>query len=292
MLSLTDLLALFTFSLFTIAQETTFYDRGVPLEQKALHTASWVSFLLFWIALIPGQFASGSIIEGLLIIAAIPALLRLIHANVARDEAQFTSLHRLVLLVGGSYLIVYLVPGVQQTLVELVTQQTAWALRMLGFEPTVFTGPNTFESGLSFQYTETHTLQTHIEVACTGLGSMAVFVGLLLYSSYTTENPVALLLPFVVYVLNLVRNIFIAAAYAGQWFHIAPELVLDISGYSSPFLTSFFIADKLIGQAASILVLVVLVFVSSKLLPDTRDPVYDSLYLLTGSETYRTQSVD
>jgi archaeosortase A (PGF-CTERM-specific) len=174
---------------------------------------------------------------------------------------------------------------VRVPLVELVTRQVEWAVAGLGYTPEVAS-----EAGVRnvFVFRESGRVARSAEIllACTGLGSMAIFVGLVaavrapLASKF---RALTIVLP-VIWTLNVVRNVFITLAYGHQWLQIRPDLVLWLFGADHPDLVSFLVADRLIAQTLAVVTIVVLLLVVARQLPELRIVVGDLLQLTTGRE--------
>jgi hypothetical protein len=66
-----------------------------------------------------------------------------------------------------------------------------------------------------------------------------------------------------------------------QWF---TDEVLMLFGASDPYMVSFFISDRIISQALAVIVLVGLIYVVLRELPELVTIIEDVLYLLTGED--------
>lgn len=163
-------------------------------------------------------------------------------------------------------LAVYTIQPIQWTLIEIVADNTQSVLQLLGY--TVALENST--GGIKIIFVDqTPQLFTKLVVACTGIGSIALFVGLasaIDKISLQLRILIAIMATTVIYLLNIVRNVFIAAAYGQQWFHIAPEYVGIIFGRSDEWV-SFYIADKVLAQTGAVIVLVGLAVMILKYLP-------------------------
>jgi archaeosortase A (PGF-CTERM-specific) len=66
-----------------------------------------------------------------------------------------------------------------------------------------------------------------------------------------------------------------------------PELVAGVFGFSltqDPALVSYYLADRVLAQSASVVALVAVTYLVVRTLPETLTVVDDLLYLVTGSE--------
>jgi len=152
-------------------------------------------------------------------------------------------------------LIVYSSPTIQNILIYNVASETQYILQLMGYETTLEQGSD----GVYIVFKETaENLQTEIILACTGIGSMALFIGFITAIDSIKIKAKAILTIIAIstiYVLNLLRNVFIAGAYGDQWFHIYPNLIETTFGRSDEWV-SFYIADKIIAQFLSVLFMV------------------------------------
>ena len=91
----------------------------------------------------------------------------------------------------------------------------------------------------------------------------------------------------VIYALNLVRNVFIGLSFGNmkmQWF---PELTASVFAFSlaqDPARVSYYWADRIIAQSASVVALVVITWLVVRELPEVLVIIEDLLYMATGSE--------
>ena len=125
-----------------------------------------------------------------------------------------------------------------------------------------------------------------VVLACTGLGSIAIFAGLI----GAVEAPrsrklraLAIAVP-IIYVLNLLRTSFITIMFGNQYMQWFTDEVLLLFGASDPYMVSFFISDRIISQALAVIVLVGLIYVVLRELPELVTIIEDVLYLLTGED--------
>jgi archaeosortase A (PGF-CTERM-specific) len=250
---------------------------------RVLGAGAWTVFAVFWAVLVP-QFllVMNSAIEGVLSIAAVPACA---YAGFLlwRGRDSMFLVTRAVAFMGVFYL-PFSVPPVSDWLIEVVAAQVYAVVRLLGYAPA-FSVRNGVQSELVFT-TGGEQYATFIVFACTGLGSMAIFAGAIAAVRAPLRRKLraaALALP-TIYVLNIVRNVFIAVGFGRQWFQMFVPEITGVVGYEQPGLVSFFIADRVIAQAGSVVALVAIAWVVSRELPELLDIAQEALYALTGSE--------
>jgi len=247
---------------------------------------AWAAFGVFWATLVPYYlFEMQSPIEGLGSLLAVPACLYAGWLYATRHE-QLQTFTRAVAIMALVYLPVQAVGPLRGLLVESVAGQTHAVITMLGFEPTLTAGPAYgYQSRLVFD-TDGQRYATYIEPACTALGSMAIFAGLIgaVRAPLSRRLRALALALTAIFVLNILRNVFIALAFGKQWFQwFVPELV-ELLGHERPGLVSFFIADRVIAQSLSVLALLAIAWLVSRDLPELLTLGEDLLSLLTGRE--------
>ncbi|MDY6779467.1 MAG: archaeosortase A [Halobacteria archaeon] len=131
------------------------------------------------------------------------------------------------------------------------------------------------------------TYSTYIVLACTGIGSMSIFGGIIAAVNAPLKakmKALAVTMP-TIYVLNIARTAFITTAYGHQWFRIADDTISDFMNEPSGY-ASFFWADKVISQSLSVVVLVVLMLAVIRFMPGVMEMLEDLLELVgLGKET-------
>lgn len=265
--------------------------RGSELARPVMVTA-WVVFAVFWLSVFHHfAFEQKSFIEGIGTLAAVPLSL---YAGLllARGRDSLFVLSRAIAGMGLVFFPVEMIPALQEFLIEAVTRQTEFLLSLLGVNPDVVSGASVL-TGTYADYRNTfrfvqdgHVITYTILAACTGIGSMAIFAGLIAAVSAPLGRKLralAVSIP-VIYGLNLVRNVFIAISFGLQKFHIYPDLVLTLFGAEDPYKVSYFIADRIIAQSLSVVALVCIMWAVVHVLPEVMVVVEDVLYMVTGTE--------
>lgn len=255
---------------------------------RQVSSVGWLVFATFWLAVFP-QFAFGmrSPIEGLLSLLAVPACVYTALLTY-RGRTSLLVLSRAVGFMGVIYLPVETIPFVREFFIESVAAQTYAAMTALGYSPEWTTGPEFGYNNRFVWYTPSgHELSTYIVTACTGIGSMAIFGGLIAAVSVPLARKLrAIALAVgIIWVLNIVRNVFIAVAFGNQWFQqaVLVDLVTPVV-YADPHLTSFFVADRVIAQALSVVALVGITWLLVRVIPELLEPIEEALFVATGSE--------
>jgi archaeosortase A (PGF-CTERM-specific) len=270
------------------------YDRELA---RWVTVGTWVAFGVFWLSTFHHfAFVQKSAIEGVGVALAVPASLSAA-LLLARGRDSLFVLSRSMAVMGLVYLPVQAIGPVRQALTETVAAQVAILVDALGYDPLLVDGL-TFEdkriaakeypylSTFVFRGPEGEPLTYTVKLACTGLGSIAVFAGLiaavrapLRRKAWALGVSVA-----VIYALNLLRNVFIAIGFGAQQFQVAPRLVGALFAVEEEVMVSYYVADRVIAQSASVLALVGITWLVVGRLPELLAVVEDAVYVLTRRE--------
>lgn len=274
------------------------YDREYA---RPVVVAGWVAFGLFWLSLIHYfGIEQRSVIEGVGSVVAVPLSLYIGYVLAKGRDSLFV-LSRAVALMGLTYLPFVAIPVLRQTLIEMVTDQTEFLMNLLGFQPEVADGltiqsqsgetyqiadkTQPYESTFAFYNSDVPITYT-ILIACTGIGSMAIFIGLIGAVSAPFDRKLrafAVSIP-VIYALNLVRNVFIGVTFGNQMTHFFPDVVMSVFSLQDPLMVSYIVSDRIMAQSASVVALVIITWLVVRELPEVLLIIEDVLYLVTGRE--------
>ena len=280
----TDLLAWLSVGLFVAGVLVERRDQRIG---RALTAGAWVTFGVFWGVLIPHfLLVEKSAIEGVASAAAVPASFYTAYLLWGGRDSLFV-LSRAVAVMGVIYLPATTIGPVYEFLIEETTRQVAFGIELMGYSPEVTTD----EAGLrnTFLFTTNgHTYETFIILACTGLGSIAMFAGIIAAVKAPLDRKLqafAVSVP-VIWVLNIVRNVWIAVAFGKQWLQVGVGPVSTLFGIApdEAGLVSFYLADKVISQSASVVALLVITFFVVRRLPEVTTVLEDAVYVLTRRE--------
>lgn len=283
MSALTDVLAWVVVLAFGASAVLHTRDRG-PIRQVT--TGAWVIFAVFWALLVPHfAFTQQSIIEGVLSAVAVPASLYVAYL-VWSGRRSFATITEAVAIMGVIYLPFEMIGLLRGGSIELVTRHVELLLASLGYDPAVATGADGLRSTFVFYGEDGHKFTTTVVLACTGIGSSATVSGLVMALDAPLRRrlaAVAIAVP-IIYGLNVIRVAFIALAHGYQWFAGWQDPIFLLFGTSDPNMVSFLVADRVLAQSASVVVLILITLSLLRVVPELTVVVEDVLFLLTGEE--------
>jgi archaeosortase A (PGF-CTERM-specific) len=268
-------------------------SRGVG---RRITAGAWALFGLFWLSLFPHfAFEQKSYIEGALALVALPAC---VYAGwlLLRGRDSLFVLSRAVAVMGLIYLpfetvpaftaFGVAVPAPKSVLIETVAAQTGVLINALGYDPAVMRGPQGYRNTYQFVTDGGHRLRFSVVLACTGLGSMTIFGGLIAAVDAPLRRKLRALAAAVpvIYALNLLRTTFIGVVFGNQYMHVFVDEVLFLFGATDPYRVSFFLSDRVISQGLALVALVGITYLVVRELPELLTVVDDVLYVATGRE--------
>ncbi|MFP4628382.1 MAG: archaeosortase A [Halobacteriales archaeon] len=255
---------------------------GTEPAERLLSTLGWGALALLWVVLLPYFWLEArSPIETVLVGLAVPLSLWAGWVRW-RGRESLVVLGKAAAIAGLLYLPVHTVEPARRWLIETVAAQTHWLMGLLGYQPGLAAGP---EAGyLSLFAFDAHT--TYIVLACTGIGSISIFSGVLLAVSAPLGRRLAgaVAVGAVIYGLNLVRNVFVGLATPLGIFNVEPFVTIAGLFGVEGTRVSFFTSHTLIAQPLSVVVLVGLLLVAVRLVPEVFTVLDEVVYLLTGDE--------
>lgn len=290
---------------FAVAVALEYVDREYA---RSVYVLAWLVFAVFWALLIQPFFvADESVIRGVGAVIAVPLSVLVAKGFYDGRDSLFT-LSRAVAIMGFIYAPFLLIEPLREQAILLVVDHTARAIDLLGFNPPLVTelseaasqvpeGTNPdmqreisgkerpYENSFVFFHGDA-TITFSIILACTGIGSMSVVAGLIaaVRAPIRRRLQAIALAVGIVYVLNIVRNVFIAIGYGYQYAHIAPDLTMTVFGLDNPLRVSYIWVDRIIAQSMSVVAMVLIIWLVVRIVPEVMEPLEDVLYLLTGEE--------
>jgi archaeosortase A (PGF-CTERM-specific) len=277
----TDLFAWVMIAAFLVGSLVDVYDRDTARYVLAV---TWGLFGLFWLAVFPHfAFEVKSFVEGGLALFAVPASIYTGYLILGGRE-RLHVLSRAVGVMGLVYFPTQAVPAVRKFLIEEVARQTLWGIHLLGYDPVFREGP--IYGYMNYFYFGPDAFSTYIVYACTGIGSMAIFAGLIVAVEAPLRRKLkslAIAIP-VIWVLNIVRNVFVAVAAGGGWFAMDP--VVTLAGFAGvePIEASFWFSHSVLSQLGSVIALVGITWLVVRVIPEMLAILEEVLFVATGTE--------
>ncbi len=218
---------------------------------RHLGCIGWLLFALFWLLNTPHYLHISDYFNTCLMIVA-SILFTLIGLTVLRTKRielmrEVTSFSALATLF---YFPFALIPYLKHSLIGLVASHTCWLGYVLGFD---------FYK-LSYNEIAYNGRKVGLILACTGIESMALFAGATLgiKADWGRKFKAFLISVPVIYVLNILRNVFVLVAYGEMWFGD----------------DSFYIAHNVISKVLATLALVLISLGVFRFLPELADLIY------------------
>ena len=297
---LSDALAWVVISLFVLAGAVEWYGRRTDVDlmdtARPIAVTAWVGFGIFWLNLFPAfAFEHQSYVEGILSLVGFPASLyvaKLLHDG--RDTLFVLS--RAVAVMGVIYLPFETIPAFtvgattfpapRQFLIEFVTTLTGAIISLFGYSPALVESPEGYMATYQWILEDGHRYNISIVLACTGLGSIAIFGGLIGAVRAPLSRKLrglAVAVP-IIFVLNVFRTAFISIVSGNQLMHWFPEAVLFMFGETNAYRVSFLVSDRIISQLLAVVALIGITYLVARQLPELLTVLEDILYVLTGEE--------
>lgn len=298
----TDAFAWVVIALFAASALLEGRDRE---KARLVGAGAWVVAGAFWLLLFPHfAFVHKSYIEGVLTLVGGPASA---YAGLLlfRGRDSLFVLSRAVAVMGVIYLPFETIPALtvagttypapREFLIETVAAQTGALIHLLGYDPTLVAGPETgYTSAYQFTTESGRALTFEIVLACTGLGSIAIFAGLIAAVRAPLRRKLRALAVAVptIYVLNLLRTTFIGVVFGNQLMQWYVAEVLFLFGATDPHLVSFFLSDRVISQLLAVVALLGITYVVVRELPELLTVIEDVLYIATNEEYDLREELD
>lgn len=255
---------------------------------RYISAAGWALFGVFWVLMAPYYYSDvQSPLQTILSLAALPLCLYAGYLLVQGRQSLLV-LSRAVAFMGLIYLPAETIPIFRQWLIETTAAQTHFAMDLVADGPGINEGTNGYHSRFNFDSDKTATgVTTYIVLACTGLGSMAIFGGLIasVKAPLKRKFTAFAVTVTIIWFLNLARTVFIALATPHGWFQYGPVVSVETEYLGmAPEWISYHVAHTYISQPLSIIALIGIAFVVIKMMPEVVEPLEEVLYILTGNE--------
>jgi archaeosortase A (PGF-CTERM-specific) len=224
----------------------------------------WTFIVLFLFAELPYYFSINNFLYPLMAVLSVPFLLITVKC-LLRDERCVINLSRAAAVAFLIYAPFEYIPALGSWLISIVTGQVVILLDALGHTVTL----------IDWNIIARNGLRVEIILACTGIQSIAIMLGVAAAIPTTTRQKMLafLLIAPTIYILNLLRNVFVIMAYTDQWFPYFPE----IAGNGEFGYESFFWAHNVIAEMLALVLLIILAFGLFRVIPNLGD-FADDLY--------------
>jgi archaeosortase A len=215
-------------------------------HRKYAGIIGWTFIVLFLFAGLPYYFSVNNFLYPIMAALSVPFLIITSRYLMAEDD-RILHLTRAAAVAFLIYAPFAYIPILGDWLIGVVVGQVTWILDALQFPVTL---PD-------WNIISRNSFRVEIILACTGIQSIAIMLGVAAAVPTTLRQKILAFLLIVptIYILNLLRNVFVIIAYTEQWFPYYPSIASNGEfGYES-----FFWAHNVIAE---LLALVCLVFIA------------------------------
>ncbi|WP_456368836.1 archaeosortase A [Geoglobus sp.] len=223
----------------------------IALRNRYLGFLAWLLFGVSWLLKIPHYLEISDYYNTAIMVLAF-TLFAFIGATILKTKNQEVFISATsVAFVSSLIYFSFALTDLKQLLISHTADVTVGAAKLLGFQFNRY----------DWNILEYHGKYVEIILACTGIESMALFAGITLSTrADVTRRAYAFLSSVpVIYVLNILRNIFITAAFGDQWF--GPE--------------SFYIAHHVISKILATVALILISLSVFRFLPEFADLIFN-----------------
>jgi len=226
----------------------------------------WIFIVVSLIANLREYLLENNFIYPLMAALSVPFLFITVK-SLLHDDRNVINLSRAAAVAFLIYAPFEYIPSIGNSLISIVVGQVVFLLDALGHTVTL----------AEWNIIARNSFRVEIILACTGIQSIAIMLGIAAAVPTTTRQKVLafLLIAPTIYVLNVLRNVFVIMAYTGQWFPYYP----DIAGNGEFGYESFFWAHNVIAELLALVLLVMLAFWLFRIIPELGN-FADDLYQL------------
>lgn len=235
-----------------------------PEARRALSAAGWGSFAPFWGSMalfffgyVGGAEARVDPVDGVLSLVMVFFCLFVMAKVLRGGSPALWKLTRATAFVGLVYFPFTEIPLLREVLIDFTDRLTVAALGLFGI-PTSFSSPYLWVRTYNPTIALDGIPMVEIILACTAIESIALFGGVILAVGENRRRMAAAALATLpaIYLLNLIRNMFVTAAYAYNW-------------YGATATESFEVAHTAMAKIGSTIALIVLAYILFRILPET-----------------------
>jgi len=215
-------------------------------HRKYAAITGWTFIVLYLFAELPYYFSLDNFLYPIMAALSVPFLIITSKYLLAEDD-RVLHLTRAAAVAFLIYAPFEYIPALGNWLIGIVVGQISGILDALGFPVTL----------ADWNIISRNAFRVEIILACTGIQSIAIMLGVAAAVPTSIRQKILafFLVAPTIYILNLLRNVFVIIAYTDQWFPYYPAIASNGEfGYES-----FFWAHNVIAE---LLALVCLVFIA------------------------------
>ncbi|MFA5347103.1 MAG: archaeosortase A [Methanoregula sp.] len=247
-------------------------------HRKYAAITGWTFIVLFLFAELPYYFSLNNFLYPVMAALSVPFLIITSRYLMAEDD-RVMHLSRaaavaFLIYAPFEYIQVQGVPVLGNWLIGIVVGQVTWMLDALQFPVTL----------ADWNIISRNTFRVEIILACTGIQSIAIMLGVAaaVPTSFRQKILAFLLITPTIYILNLLRNVFVIIAYTEQWFPYYPSIASNGEfGYES-----FFWAHNVIAELLALVCLVLIAYGLFTIIPKLGS-FADDIYQIYSGEIRR-----
>jgi archaeosortase A (PGF-CTERM-specific) len=216
-------------------------------HRKYAAITGWTFIVLFLFAELPYYFSLNNFLYPVMAALSVPFLIITSRYLMAEDD-RVMHLSRAAAVAFLIYAPFEYIPSLGNWLIGIVAGQVTGILDALQFPVTL----------ADWNILSRNTFRVEIILACTGIQSIAIMLGVAaaVPTSFRQKLFAFLLITPTIYILNLLRNVFVIIAYTEQWFPYYPSIASNGEfGYES-----FFWAHNVIAELLALVCLVLIAY--------------------------------
>jgi archaeosortase A (PGF-CTERM-specific) len=242
-------------------------------QRKYAGIIGWTFIVLFLFSELPYYFSVNNFLYPILAALSVPFLIITSRFLMAEDD-RVMHLTRAAAVAFLIYAPFAYIPVLGDWLIGIVVGQVTWILDALQFPVTL---PD-------WNIISRNSFRVEIILACTGIQSIAIMLGVAAAVPTTIRQKIQAFLLIVptIYILNLLRNVFVIIAYTEQWFPYYPSIASNGEfGYES-----FFWAHNVIAELLALVCLVFIAYALFMIIPKLGS-FADEIYQIYSGEIRR-----
>jgi archaeosortase A (PGF-CTERM-specific) len=237
-------------------------------EKHLFRLSGWLALGIYWPTQAPNFLGVGDVTNASFCLIALPFFFYLAYHEylsyrTGEEHRGLKFMAGAAFLAGFPYFVVDRIPIVAGSLISVVAQQSVWLFNTMTGNSFTVMPVDYYGNSLWYKTDLVHEIgalvpQANIRIilACTAIQSMLIAFGVIVAASSDWKNKIKALVMDIsaIYLLNLVRN-------AG---------VIYLTYYR---ITDFETAHNEIGKGGSLIALIILLFITFKIMPELYDDI-------------------